>query len=130
MGGHVATGLMLLFSAGTVAHAMFVKQDPARLLLLALFFARPPCSMGWRQGCTGQAGAVYPCTLVSCAALWLLLKSWAWEDEYFTVALAAAGLLLLFGYRLSLLDRYGGTTARAAFAFANVLLSLLLSWPH
>lgn len=122
--GHAATGLMLLFSAGTAFKGFAVIEQDTLNLLLCLFFAEAALFYGLAAGLHQQSGALYPCTLAACAAIWQLLKFWAVADEYYTLAFAAAGLLLLILYRLSMLDRYGGAGARAAFACGNGLLSL------
>ncbi len=122
--GHAATGLMLLFSLGTAVWGFTVVEQQPLNLLLALFFAEAAVFYFLAAVLHQQSGAFYPFTLVGCAAIWQLLKYWGVADEYYTVAFAVAGLLLLIGYRLAMLDRYGGRTSHAAFACGNVLLSL------
>ena len=71
-----------------------------------------------------HTGSIYLATAMGCAAVGLLLRSWGMPVEYYTLAFAIVGLLLLAGYRLAVVDRYGEALASAAFGCGNALLAL------
>ncbi len=122
--GHVATLLMLLFSLGTAVEGFGFHKGEQVNLLLFLFFVEAAVFYGLAAGLHRQGVCFYFCTLAGCAAVWQVLSYWKVPDEYYVAAFAVVGLLLLAGYRLSMLDRYGNRTVEALFACGNALLSL------
>jgi len=124
---HTATVVMLfitLFNLIGQGVDNTMSETAIPNLLLALFFAEAAVFYVLAAVLHRHTGSVYLATLMGCAAFGLLLHSWYVAHEYYILAFAIIGLLLLIGYRLAILDRYGETLATAAFSCANALLSL------
>ncbi len=124
---HSATGLMLFISSYWV---LVHRIEPAHgqaadwFQLLALFFAEAAVFYILAAALHRHTGSIYLATAMGCAAVGLLLRSWGMPVEYYTLAFAIVGLLLLAGYRLAVVDRYGEALASAAFGCGNALLAL------
>jgi hypothetical protein len=122
---HAATAVMLVSSLGAAFHGVLLVQGESLNLLLAAFFAEAALFYALAAGWGKHEASVYASALMGCIAVWQLLKYARVPDDYYTVAFALIGLLLLVGYRFALLERFRLTDlARAAFQCGNALLSL------
>jgi hypothetical protein len=68
---------------------------------------------------------VFGAALAGCGAMWQVLSYWNVQAEFYTLAFAVAGLVMLIAFRLA--DAGGATNnqlAEAAFGCANALMSL------
>jgi hypothetical protein len=124
---HSATGLMLFISL-TVVYVHVVNREFEAVVhqnrLLALFFAEAALFYILAAFLHRHPGSVYLATAAGCAAMCLLFNSWNFAAEFYLLAFAIVGMVLLIGYRLAVLDRYGELLASAAFACGNGLASL------
>ena len=69
--------------------------------------------------------SVFGAALAGCGAMWQMLSYWNVQAEFYTLAFAVAGLVMLVAFRLAVVE--GATKnrlAEAAFGCANALLSL------
>jgi hypothetical protein len=121
---HAATAVMLISSLGTAARGFVLVQGEPLNLTLALFFTEAALFYLLAAVIRGEEGSVYLCTAMVCAACWQVLKFAHVADEYYVLAFAITGLVLLIGYRFAVLESYGSKLAAAAFYSANTLLSL------
>jgi hypothetical protein len=122
---HAATAVMLVSSVGAAFRGFVLIEGQALNLNLAAFFALAALFYALEAGWGKRAAGVYASTAMACAAVWQLLKYQGVRDEYYTLAFAVVGLLLLVGYRFALLEQFRLTgLARAAFHCGNALLSL------
>ena len=94
----------------------------SRNLLLAAFFAEAAVFYALATIFRKHGMNVYLGTAMACGAVWQLLHYWQVGPEYYTLAFAVLGLILLVCYRLSMLDWTG--LGDAAFQCANALMSL------
>jgi hypothetical protein len=95
----------------------------ARLnLSLALVFAEGAVFYALATVFRKQGFNIYLCAASACGAGWQLLLFYSVGPEYYTLAFALAGFILLIGYRLSLWER--AALAEPAFQSANALMSL------
>jgi hypothetical protein len=121
---HAATAAMLFFSLGTAFRGFTQVSGDQLNLLLALFFAEATVFYAIAAVTREKWLNVYFGTAAACAMVWQLLKYANIPDEWYTLAFASVGLVLLILYRFAVLERYGGGLAEAAFQCANALLLL------
>jgi hypothetical protein len=121
---HAATAVMLLSCLGAAFKGFALVSGEELNLLLAAFFAEAALFYGVAAVTREKSLNVYFATAAACAAVWQLIKYAAWPDEYFTLAFAVTGLVLLVLYRFAVLEKYGGDLATAAFQCANAMLLL------
>ncbi len=124
---HAATGVMI---AAVLAAAMHVTPkhvfEPASgktlNLLLAAFFVEATLFYALAAVFQKKGFNIYLGTAAACGAAWQLLQYQQVGAEYYTLAFALLGMVLLIGYRLAMLEWTG--MADAAFKCANSLMSL------
>jgi hypothetical protein len=126
---HASTIIMLVCSVYAALRITPQVVEPIvgarQNLLYALFCAEGALFYGLAASFRREGWNVYLATLLFCGALWQLLIYWNTPHEYYTVAFAIAGTLLLVVYRLALLENTAWSgLATAAFQSANGLLSL------
>jgi hypothetical protein len=121
---HAATAVMLLSSLGSAFKGFALVSDKPLNLLLAAFFALAALFYGIAAVTREKSLNVYFGTAAACAAVWQLLKYANTADEWYTLAFAVTGLVLLVLYRFAVLEKYGGDLAMAAFQCANAMLLL------
>jgi hypothetical protein len=69
--------------------------------------------------------SVFGAALAGCGAMWQILSFLNVQAEYYTLAFAVAGLIMLVAFRLAIVEGAGkNRLALAAFGCANALLSL------
>lgn len=122
-----ATGVMVLAVLAAATHLtpqhVFEPNSGETLnLLLAAFFAEAAIFYALAAVFQKHGFNIYLCTAAACGAAWQLLQYNQVGAEYYTLAFAILGLLLLIGYRLAMLEWTG--MADAAFQCANSLMSL------
>jgi hypothetical protein len=127
---HVATGVLIAAVIGASfnafpEHVYEAIRGQNTNLLLALFFIEATLFYVL-AGVFGKRGyTIYLATATGCCALWQVLNYWHISDEYYTLAFALGGLLLLVAYRFSALEKLKLTgLARAFFECGNGLLSV------
>lgn len=122
---HAATGVMLVSSLATAIEGFTIVERQPLNLALALFFAEAAVFYALAATLHRQSFAVQASALLGCAMLWQLLSYLGVPGEWYNLAFALVGLLLLIAYRLALVERFGNRPlAQAAFQCANALLSL------
>jgi hypothetical protein len=120
-----ATAVMLVSSLGTAFRGFVAMRNDALNLLLALFFAEAALFYALAAAWRNREFNVYAATAMACATVWQIFKFYLFPDEYYVLAFAVVGVLLLVAYRFALLERLSrGGLARAAFQCGNALLSL------
>jgi hypothetical protein len=122
---HTAAAFMLISSLATTVEGLRMVEQQAVNLSLALFFAVAACFYGLAAGLHRQAAAMQASALLGCAAAWQILTYVGVPGEYYTLAFALVGLVMLVCYRLALVERVGSQAlAHHSFQCANALLSL------
>jgi hypothetical protein len=121
---HAAAAVMLLSSLGAAFKGFALVSGEELNLLLAAFFAEAALFYGVAAVTREKSLNVYFATAAACAAVWQLLKHANSADEWYTLAFAVTGLVLLGLYRFAVLEKYGGDLAAAAFQCANAMLLL------
>jgi hypothetical protein len=112
-------------AVGAAGRGFLLARGEALNLLLAAFFAEAAVFYGLAAAFRRRELSVYLATAMACAAGCQLLNYGQTPDVYYTVAFALAGLVLLIGYRVAVLERVPvAGLAGTAFRCANALLSL------
>ncbi len=121
--GQAATFVMLASSLATTLRATFAATGSLNLTL-AGFFALAALFFALTAVLHGRQSGVYFATLTGCAAVWQGLLGFGVPDEYYALAFAAVGLVMLTTYRAASADGVGRFTGtRAGFDCANGLLT-------
>jgi hypothetical protein len=122
---HAATLVMLMSSIGASVRGFGFIHGDSLNLALAVFCAEAALFYGLEAAWNRHEISIYLSTAMACAAVWQLLKYQSFPDEYYTVAFAVVGLLLLIAYRFAVLESFQQPQlARATFQCGNALLSL------
>jgi hypothetical protein len=126
---HTATAVMVAaVMASTLhitSHVFDLISEADKNPLLAVFFAEATVFYGLATAWRRQGWNVYLAATMACAALWQVLLYWGTSPEYYTLAFALVGLVLLILYRLAVLENFHQPgLAQPAFQAANALLSL------
>lgn len=123
---HAATIVMLLSSLTTACDGFtHIVERQGLNLLLALFFLEAAVFYALAAIFQRHAICVHLATLMASGTLWQVLTYFGVSTEFYIMAFALIGLLLLFAYRFSLWEQTGAAAlAGAAFEGANTLLSL------
>jgi hypothetical protein len=124
---HGATAVILVSALAAWAQwtprHVFEPVVGARLnLSLALVFAEGAVFYALATIFRKRGFNIYLCAASACGAGWQLLLFWSVGPEYYTLAFALAGFVLLIGYRLALWERTG--MGEPAFQSANAIMSL------
>ncbi len=126
----VAQAATVVMAVSVLAAAMHLTPqhvyepiwNSSRNLLLAAFFAEAALFYALAAVFQKQGFNIYLGTAAACGAAWQLLLYRQVGPEYYTLAFALLGMVLLIGYRLAMLEWTG--MADAAFKCANALMSL------
>jgi hypothetical protein len=123
--GHAATLIMLGSSLLAAFQGFLLVRGAVLNLALAAFFVEAAVFYALAAAFGKQQINVYMCTAMACGAVWQLLSYGQLDDVYYTLTFALVGMLLLVGYRFTVLERFQVTgLAGTAFRCANALLSL------
>lgn len=125
---HTATGIMIVSVLAAALHITQQVVEPITgqqtNLLLAWFLAEAAVFYGLAAGLRQRGINIYLCTAAACGSVWQLLCYAGTPTEYFTLAFAVLGLVMLIAYRLTIIDRFPARLGQAAFECANALMSL------
>ena len=121
---HAATAVMLLSSVWVAFRGFALVSKDELNLLLAVFFGEAALFYGIATVTREKSLNVYFGTAAACAVVWQLLKYADVQNEWYTLAFAVTGLVLLTLYRFAVLEKYAGGLAEAAFQCGNAMLLL------
>jgi hypothetical protein len=124
---HAATAFMVLVSLWNGGLEMLLDEPHQRkqlYLMLTVFFAETTLFYAVAAVTREKAANVYFATIGAFLAMWQLFNYLAISHEWYTLAFAVVGLVLLCLYRFAVLEPFGGGLAHASFQCANAMLLL------
>ena len=124
---HAATAFMVLVSLWNGGLEMLLDEPHQRkqlYLMLTVFFAETTLFYAVAAATREKAANVYFATIGAFLAMWQLFNYLAISHEWYTLAFALVGLVLLCLYRFAVLEPFGGGLAEASFQCANAMLLL------
>lgn len=125
--GHAATAVMIVCSLWAATKGQVVPQvgGPAHNLLLAAFCAEAALFYGLAGVLQRSQVSLYLAAVMFCGAVWQLFISFNLPNEFYPVAFALTGFVLLILYRLGVFEKFDMPTLdRAIFQSANALTTL------